>query len=190
MRRFALVLCAVLVLSGGATWAWHRDQRLPGSGELTLMRDEGGCLVGLNQGVRVRWSPGGATLESVTDTMTLGPGGTFGPWQREAGAARPISLERARALARMFEQAAGEAERPLKQFAARTMSIELSADGATQRGHLDCRADYGRALALEAEAYGDRWDWVRLQAYRAGLWRPAGEQVDPVLTGLMAELTP
>ena len=72
MRRFAAGLFALTLLSAAA-WAW-RWQQSPARGALTLMRDEGGCIVGLNDGVRLVWDETGATLAPVSDRMVADDG--------------------------------------------------------------------------------------------------------------------
>ncbi len=182
MRRFAAGLFALTLLSAAA-WAW-RSQQSPVRGALTLMRDEGGCIVGLNDGVRLVWDETGATLAPVSDRMVADDGPLLGRMERTVGLAQPFPLERARALARRFGAAADASEPSLRSFRQRTMEVQLAGNAAART--LDCRADYGGALKTEAELNGGAWDWVRYGAYRAKLWTPPCEAVDPLLTELLA----
>ena len=182
MRRFAAGLLALTLMSAAA-WAW-RWRQSPARGSLTLMRDEGGCIVGLNDGVRLVWDETGATLAPVSDRMVATDDGPLlGRMERTVGPAQPFPLERARALARRFGSAADASEPSLRSFRQRTMAVQINADAARS---LDCRSDYGSALKTEAELNGAAWDWVRYGAYRAKLWTPPCEAVDPLLTELLA----
>jgi len=179
VRLFAVSL-AVAVL--GALTLGERAS--PSSGTLTLMRDEGGCIVGRNRGVQLVWNEHGATLASVVDTMDWSGMGSTPSWKKTVGPARPFPLERARWLARRFGDAMDEEPLQVNLFRGRTMSVQL--DGET--AHLDCRGrgDYRLATATS----GATWDELRLVAYRAGALTPACEDVDPLLSGLLAEAVP
>ncbi len=166
-RRVGVVLVAVLVLTA---WAVRR-RGIPERGTLVLMRDEGGCLVMDTDGVKLEWSERGATLARVHQTWQTA--------ERTVGEARPFPLERARAIARRFEDAATSEEPELRVFRSRTLGVELATAEETVGARLDCRGDYSDALELDAS-------WLRLAAYRVHLWRPPCEGVDPLYDELAA----
>jgi hypothetical protein len=190
MRRRGGLLAgiAVLLVASGALYTHRRG--LPVRGTLTVFRDPGGCVVGDNPGVELRWDEQGATVEPVLSKLIFAePIGS--PWTAEkvsTGAPRAIPLERAREIARTFDEVLSDTDPPMSLFRQRTMVVTLSTeDNGSMGGSLDCRADLDLALESQATNSGARWDWVRWATHRVGLWTSRGEMADPLLDELFAD---
>jgi hypothetical protein len=168
----------------GGLWAAEalRGDRLPDRGELTLLRDEGGCTVTDEPGVRVRWSPEGATLEPVLHPMMSTELVATGP-------TRALPLPRALELAQTFQRLLVEPEPDAIMFYERTTRVQLHAAGLHADGTLDARpwASYAERLKVQAQATQSPLDWLRYLTFRAHLWQSRGLKAEPTVDGLLEE---
>jgi hypothetical protein len=161
-----------------------RDDGVPERGELMLFRSEGGCIVDDETGVRVRWSPEGATLEPVLWKV-------FASAPTATGPARPLPVPRARELVRTFEGLLRQNEPDATMFSERSTSVWLHAGDLEVQASLDARpwASYAERLKLQAENTHGALDWLRYLTYRAGLWHSRGLEAEPAVDALLREAT-
>lgn len=186
-----IAIAAALALGGTAIAVWRaHEATLPTRGHLTLFRDEGGCVVGDAQGVVLRWDEQGATIEPVISRLWFGalPGAPMTSTTESTGTSRTIPLERARAIARTFDELLEDREVALSLFKRRTLGVTLNADGIDSADSFDCRANLDDALELQATSDDSTGSWVRWVTHRARLWSSRGEAADPLMDELLAEL--
>jgi hypothetical protein len=181
-RRQKVIGAAAAALVAATAFQAISDGGVQERGELMLFRSEGGCTVNDEAGVRVRWSPDGATLEPV-----LWPVFASGP--KATGPARALPLPRARELVRTFQGLLRQNEPDATLFAERSTSVWLRAGSLEVQASLDARpwASYAERLKVQAERTHGVLDWLRYQTYRAGLWHSRGLKAEPAVDALLRE---